>query len=167
MSGLLLLVTIATWLALAPWLAIRLGNLIPRASLRSPTKLAIFVVLLSAPFIDEAIAARQFGTLCRANGIESADVSRARGKSVKVEYGERSSVPGALVPIQEAEVLFRDATTGEVLIRHRNYYARGGWLMRYTYLGMGHGMPMLFRGNGCGFGPREQVFKAAYITESR
>lgn len=56
--------------------------------------------MLTLPFVDEIIGKFQFEALCKANGIESADVSRARGKRVKVEYGERTFVEGAIMPIK-------------------------------------------------------------------
>lgn len=165
MIGLFFLATVALWLAACLWLANRLGNLIPAQRWRLPAKLAILLALLSAPFVDEVIGNRQFQALCKANGIESADVSKARGRKVKVEYGERKLVDGTVLPIKEDEVLFRDAESGEVLIRHKNYYASGGWLMRHTWLSMGSDDPMLFDGNCIDFVARKAIFSENRITQ--
>lgn len=113
---------------------------------------------------DEILGKSQFDALCKAHGIESADISRARGKHVKVEYGSREFVRGTIVPIEESEVFFRDAGNGEVVIRHKNYYAMGGWLMRHTPLSMGSSRPMLFGGSTCDLRVEQAIFKANTIT---
>jgi hypothetical protein len=116
------------------------------------------------PFVDEIIGRYQFNSLCKTGGIESADVSRAKGKKVKVEYGERKLLSGQVLPIKESDELFRDADSGEVLIRHKNYYAAGGWLMRYTWIGLGANHPILFGGSTCDERKERAIFKANEIV---
>ena len=116
--------------------------------------------------MDEVIGKYQFEALCKANGIAGADVAKAWGKKVKVDYSERTYVEGTIMPILESDVIFRDADNGEVLIRYKNYYAMGGWLMRYTPLSMGSQHPMLFPRNGCGFAQRDQIFSANQISQT-
>lgn len=164
MIGLLLIATFVIWLTGCIWLADRLGNLAAKPQWRAATKLGIFAALVSIPFVDELIGKRQFQALCRTHGIESADVSKARGKTVKVSYGERRPIPGTILPIDDNMVSIRDSDTGEVLVQYRNYYAAGGWVMRYTWLSMGATGPMLFSGNGCGFKIRDNRFSAAQIS---
>jgi hypothetical protein len=164
MIGLFFFATLALWLVTCPWLAIKIGNRVPNPRWRFPVKLAILFALLSAPFVDEVIGMQQFNALCKANGIESADLSKARGRKVKVGYSKRRPVGGTLVPIQESAVWFRDAESGEIVIEHMNYYARGGWLMRYTWLGMGHGTPMLFSGSTCDLRKEQELFKRNQIV---
>ncbi|MHB1198398.1 MAG: hypothetical protein ACYCZ6_02340 [Polaromonas sp.] len=163
MIGLLFLATVAAWLWACAWLSQKLGNLVPNPSWRRAVKVGIFIALLVAPFVDEVIGKYQFESLCKANGIESADVSKARGKKVKVEYGERRLLEGTIMPIKESDVLFKDADSGEVLIQHKNYYALGGWLMRYTWLSMGSDHPMLF-GGFCDRRIEQEIFKTNSIT---
>lgn len=165
MSGLLLLATVALVLWGCIWVAKKLGSKATTPPLRSAIKWLVLLVLLSLPFVDEVIGKYQFEALCKANGIESADVSKARGKRVKVEYGERKFVEGTIMPIQMDDVFFRNADSGEVLIRYKDYYALGGWLMRYTWLSMGSQHSMLFPGNGCGFSQRDQIFKTNQILQ--
>jgi hypothetical protein len=124
----------------------------------------ILVLLCALPFVDEVIGRRQFESLCRVNGIESVDLSKARGKKVRVNYGERTALSGTALPIKESWVVFNDASTGEAVIRYKNYYAGGGLLMRYTWLSMGSDHPMLFGGNGCGFVMRDNGFRANQIS---
>ena len=128
-------------------------------------KLAILLVLLSSPFVDEIIGKYQFEALCKANGMESTDVSKARGKKVKAKYEGERRVTGTIMPIYETDVLFTDADTGEVLIQHKIYRASGGWLMRYTWLSMGSNHPMLFPGGCNDFAARKAVFSKNNITQ--
>ena len=163
MIGLLFLATIAAWLWASFWLSIKVGRLIAKPLLSGTATILTFVALLCLPFVDEVIGKHQFETLCKVNGIESADVSKARGKKVKVEYGGRELLEGTILPIQESNVLFKDADSGEVLIRHKNYYARGGWLMRYTFFSLGDSHPMLF-GGFCDRQIEQEIFKTNLIT---
>lgn len=165
MTGLLFLSMVVLWLIACPWLAIRLGNLVPSKPWRFPAKLAILSVLLFAPFVDEVVGMQQFERLCNRNGIESADVSNARGKRVKVEYGERKPVSGMILPTDEIDVRFRDSESGNVVIQHKNYHTSGGWLMRYTWFSMGSKQPMLFDGNCIDFKARKEIFFENAITQ--
>lgn len=164
MVGLFVLIVIVFWVWACTWIARKIAARAPKERQELVRKVAL-VGLLAMPFVDEAIGMIQFKTLCAANGIESVDVTIATGKKVRVQYGGRTFVHYTAVPIRESEVRFRDAVTGEGLIKHKNYYASGGWLMRYTGLGMGGGTPMLFDGNGCGFQARDRLFVANRITE--
>lgn len=164
MIGLLFLAALAAWLWASGWIAHKIGNHVGNIKIRAVTKVLIFVALLSLPFVDEVIGKYQFEALCKANGIEGVDVSKARGKSVKVEYGERTLLAGTIMPIKVDDALFRDATSGEILIQHKNYHALGGWLMRYTWLSMGSSQPILFGGSTCDMRKEQEIFKANSIT---
>lgn len=165
MSGLILLVALVFCLWACVWIAKSLGNLVPNPTVRTVVKCSIFIALLASPFVDEVIGKHQFEELCKANGIEGADVSKAKGKRVRGEYGERRLVSGTIMPIEESDVLFRDADSNELLIQYKNYYAHGGWLMRYTPLSMGSPHSMLFPGNGCGFIQRDRIFMSNQISQ--
>lgn len=164
MSGIILLTALAVCLWGCIWLANILGNLAPTPKWRTAVKVGIFIALLASPFVDEFIGKRQFEALCKANGIEGSDVSKARGKRVKVEYGERTSQVGTIMPIKVEDVYFKDADTGELLIQHKNYIAAGGWLMRYTPISMGSPQPMLFDGSTCDVRVEQAIFKINSIT---
>lgn len=164
MIGLMLLAAVAVCFVCILWLSNTLGNLVSNTAYRGIVKVIIFTTILVSPFIDELIGKHQFESLCKANGIESADVSKARGKKVKVEYGERSLVEGTIIPIKQSEVFFKDAETGEIVIQHKNYYALGGWLIRYTPISLGSNHPFLFGGSTCSVSIRQHIFKKNSIT---
>lgn len=146
MSGLILLIAVVAFLWLCVWVSKTSGNLVPNAAWRSTVKVSIFLALLAAPFVDELIGKQQFEALCKANGIESADVSKARGKRVKLEVSPRSPLKGLVMPGTSESWFYKDVTSDEVLIQHKSFSVFGGWLMRYTPLSMGSHHPMLFSG---------------------
>lgn len=112
--------------------------------------LSMVVILVAFPLLmvaDELIGKYQFEALCKANGIESAYVSRARGQSVRLESGKEILLDGFIMPIREYPRLFKDPTTGVTLFEYKGYRAEGGWLMRYTPINMGYSQAMLFDGS--------------------
>lgn len=163
MAGLIFFSTLALCLWGCVRLAGALGNLVPNPAWSRKVQVGTLMALLASPFADEVVGKYQFEALCKANGIESVDVSRARGKRAKVHYGERHLVAGTMVPIQVDDVTFRDADSGGTLFHYKDYHATGGWLMRYTPMNMGDSSPMLFDGNGCGSKRREEIFYANQI----
>jgi hypothetical protein len=94
MSGLILLAVVIPLVWGLVWLARSIASKAEKPLTRAAIKWSVLLVLLTLPFIDEIIGKFQFEALCRANGIESADVSRARGKKVKLEIGSAGSSRG-------------------------------------------------------------------------
>jgi hypothetical protein len=165
MIGLLFLATVGVWLLACIWLANKLGNMIPRPRWRVAAKTLSLLILIALPFVDEVIGKHQFEALCRTNGIESADVSKARGKTVTVKYKGDRLLAGTVIPIHETDVLFSDVETGEILVQYNIYRASGGWVMRYTWLSMESDRPMLFP-SGCNdFSERSAIFSKNKIHQ--
>ena len=165
MSGLIFLLALVLSLWSCIWIAKNLSKLVPNQYWRRRVTLGVFLTLLASPFVDEVIGKYQFESLCKDNGIESADVSKAKGRKVKAIYGDRKSTGGTIMPISVSEDKFIDANSGEVVIRSKDYYASGGWLMRYTPLSMGSADPMLFDGNGCGLIVKDRIFSDNQIVQ--
>ena len=147
MTGLIFLATVALAIGVCVWIASALGGLASSPQIRAPLGFGIFLVLLSLPFIDEVIGKYQFEALCKANWIESVDVSKARGKRVKLESGQSKPIDGFIMPITEYPLVFKDDINGDTLFLYNTYRAHGGWLMRYTWLSMGSDHTMLFDGS--------------------
>ncbi|MFE8643838.1 hypothetical protein ACFX58_01975 [Sphingomonas sp. NCPPB 2930] len=165
MSGLVLLAALALYLWGCAWLAKNLSNLVPNPAWRGVVKAGVFLALLAFPFVDEVIGKYQFEALCKANGIERADVFKARGKRVKLELGTGHPTSGTIMPGTINEHVYRDADSGEVVIRYKDYFAYGGWLMRHTPLSIGSRHPMLFSG-GCvdNYVVRDAIFTRENIS---
>lgn len=165
MAGLILLVALIVLIALLVWLSGLLTRWLPlsdnwKALLRMLIVLGAFPMMIA----DEIIGKYQFEALCKANGVESADVSKARGKRVILETGAQSLVQGVIMPGIVKDLFYKDADSNEVLIHHKDYFAFGGWLMRYTPLSMGSQHPMLFSG-GCftNYVKRDAIFSQHHI----
>ena len=166
MAGLIFLAALAGLVTLLVYLS-RLATQSLPISGKGKTLLRWLIVVgaFPLPLADEIIGKYQFEALCKANGIESADVSRARGKRVKMTYTDKGFVEsGVLLPTKQDDISLRDADTEEVLLSYKSYFSYGGWLMRYTPISMGSSGPMLFKGNGCGYGQEQQIFSSNQIT---
>lgn len=166
MTGLIFLTALAAFIALLIWLtgAITRPLAIP-AGWKNLLRFLILFVAFPLMLADEIVGKYQLERLCKVNGIERADFSRAVGKRVKAEYGENKFVLGTIMPIKEREVQFRDIESGLAVARYKSYYAMGGWLMRYTPLSMGSSRPMLFP-SSCetDYMARNTVFKQNKIS---
>lgn len=164
MSGLLFLLALVLCVWGCVWIAKYLGKLVTDPAWRSWVTVGVFLALLVSPFFDEVIGKYQFESLCKATGIESVDISRAKGKNVKLEIGVEHSLGGTAVPIRVESWIYKDVNSDEILFQHNNYRAAGGWLMRYTPFGMGSEHSMLFQGNGCSLALWQRMLQAANIT---
>lgn len=166
MAGLIFLAALAALVALLVWLSGLLTRGL-RGSQDRRFMVRVLIVLGAFPLMlaDEIIGKYQFEELCKINGIMNADVSLARGKRVNGEHGESRFISGTIMPIEESDVTFRDVENNELLIRYKNYYAFGGWLMRYTPLSMGSSHSMLFSGNGCNPSDKQKIFDANQISQ--
>lgn len=166
MSGLIFLTALVLCLWACVWIAKKLGNLVPNPAWRTAVKAGIFIALLASPFVDEVIGKYQFEALCKANGIQGADVSKARGRSVKIHdaYFDWHAITGEMLPTEETETQIKDADTDDVLGRFKNYRTKGGWLMRYTPLGMGSPQSMLFGSSTCDWTVTLEVMKNNNMT---
>jgi len=165
MSGLILLGVLIACCWIGVLLVRFVGRAVHNPKWKKPAMVGLTLVLLAAPFVDEVIGMYQFNALCKANGIESADVSKARGKRVVFESDERTNVSGTLMPVKVSTDVIRNADNGEILFQYNDYFAKGGWLMRYTPISMGSATPMLFDGNGCGFDLKDRIFSKNNILQ--
>lgn len=166
MAGLILLAAVALFIVLLVWLS---GIVTKRLPISVGGKALLRVVIVSGAFplmvADEIIGRYQFEALCRANGIEGVNIALAQGKSVKVhyDYSNWKDVPRTIIPIEEVATFIKGADDNKVLAQYTNYRADGGWLMRYSGLGMGARGPMLFDGSGCDWAVTSEIFRSSQI----
>lgn len=165
MSGLLFLLALAVCLAAGTWVVRFAGRMVSEPKWKAPVMWGVALLLICAPFVDEVIGKYQFEALCKANGIESADVSKARGRRVRLEVGPSIALSGTAIPGTEKDWFYRDSESDEVVIHHKSYSATGGWLIRFTPLSMGLNRPMIFSG-GCpiDYVDRDDIFLKNKIT---
>lgn len=166
MAGLILLTFLVVLIAFLVWLS---GLLTRRLSAHANWKVFLRFVFVVGAFslmvTDEIIGKQQFETLCKTRGVDSVDVSSARGKSVRRISGERLLLKNNAIPIKASHQVIIDESTKTKLLEYEDYYANGGWLMRYTWLSMGYSRPMLFNGNGCGLSKELELFRANKIHQ--
>ena len=128
MSGLLFLVVVALWLYILNWLVSKIGNCLPDRAWRPFAKLAIFVLLMPLPLIDEIVGGWQFARLCEASVVR-VNKDTARGRTVYPEAGAyEEPVQGTWVKIWKMQSRYLDATTGEVVLSFDQLRAEGGRL---------------------------------------
>lgn len=165
MAGLILLLALVVCAWAGASLVMFVGRKVPNPKWKMPAMVLASALLIAAPFVDEVIGKYQFEALCKANGIESADVSQAKGKTVRLEVNASQPLNGTILPGTVEEWFYRDVNRNEVVIHHKGYFTSGGWLMRYTPLSMGSNHPMLFLG-GCpvDYSNRDAIFSKNHIT---
>ena len=117
MAGLIFLAALAGLVTLLVYLSRLATQSLPiSGKWKTLLRWLIVVGAFPLPLADEIIGKYQFEALCKANGIESADVSRARGKRVKMAYTDKGFVEsGVLLPTKQDDISLRDADTEEVL----------------------------------------------------
>ena len=112
MTGILLAAVVGLWL----WVCVRVTRPFFSSEQIRPWRglmgVVLLVVLLVLPLADELVGKQQFEKLCNANGIEGANISEAKGRRVKVGYGERRPVEeGTVLSVLQSEVAYRDSVT--------------------------------------------------------
>lgn len=159
MAGLVLLAALIALIAFLIWLSGLLTRWLP-LSYNWKAMLRVSIVVGSFPLMvaDEIIGMHQFEALCKENGIESADLSKATAKRVRGKSSERFFLHDSILPTKVSNELILDASTNEVLAEYKDYFSSGGWLVRNTPIRMGSSEPMLFHGNGCGFQLKDRIF---------
>jgi hypothetical protein len=145
MTGLILLAALTAFIAFLIWLSGPLTRWLPLSS-NWKANLRVLIVVGAFPLIlaDEIVGKRQFEALCTAYGIESADFSSLRSARVRLEFAPPLAVKNSIVPIDAYEFSVINVDANELVVRYKDYYAHGGWLMRYTPLSLGSPRPMLF-----------------------
>ena len=144
MTGLLLLLVAATWLAIVAALAYAATKRIEDTVWRSAVALALVVVLIPLPLIDEIVGKQQFEQLCKDNAtVIHVDRSTAVGRTVYFVPQPAVEIKGAWVRIVMKPKRFVDATAGETVLDYNELMAEGGRLIRALGISEG-GVPLTF-----------------------
>ncbi len=165
MTGILLLIVAAGWLAVVIWLTKIITNKLPAAWWRTPVVIGIFAVLLPLPLVDEIVGGRQFEQLCKENSTIQVDRATAVGKTVYLAKTPDVEIKNTWVRVVSQPRQFVDATTGETVISFNDLIADGGRFIRTLGISEG-GVPLTFKG-WCQPGDHnalENLFKELKIT---
>ena len=123
------------------------------------TRLAIIFGFFPLALSDEIIGAMQHAYWCKAYGVKSADLSRAKGKEVIMYYDlDSKSMPFSAISIERYNIVLKDAKTNEELAKYHTYGATsGGWFKRYAWLNT----QPIFAGSNCS---EKRLFSREQIT---
>jgi len=135
---------------------------IKHATARSPWRpLHLFaaVAVLLVAIGDELLASYQFNALCQEQGVESTDVTVARGRTLNGQAAEESMLIATAVPIWRRTVTWTDIATSAALLQHQDFRAEGGWLARHFASEGERTTPLLFDGASCPTQRRDAEFR--------
>ena len=131
MTGLLLIVVVALWIACCVAIARVVTSSMNSSPLRLPIAAALFLALLPVPVVDELVGGSQFRALCERNAIFRLGVPSAEGRiTLYSSKPTNELVPGTAIPIYDTGVLYTDVHSGEVVLSFHTYVAKGGVFIR-------------------------------------
>lgn len=145
MTGIYLLSTLGIWLAFCIWLSKAIAQKMPKAVLRIPIGVAVFVLLLLLPLLDEFIGSRQFEQLCKANSTIQVDRAAAAGKTVYLADMVDIEIKNKWLRFVVRQWRFLDATTNELVVSYNTLMAGGGRLSQMLGISEGR-VPLTFKG---------------------
>ena len=131
MTGLLLVVVSALWVACCVALVRVLTGPMTSLPFRLPIAATLFLALLPAPVVDELVGGFQFRALCEKNANFSLGVPSAEGRTTRYSSNPTNElIPGTAIPIYDTGVLYTDVNSGEVVLSFHRYVAKGGVFIR-------------------------------------
>lgn len=125
MMGLYLLFLASVWLAVSVALAIFVAKKIPARWARVPAGIALGILILPLPVIDDIVGGRQFVNLCQEN--QSIYISpTAKGRTVYLAEPTLRPVRGVWLPVTLQEWRYLDVASGEVVVGFNTLVAGHG-----------------------------------------
>ncbi len=165
MSGILLLLVILIWVAIANWLAKIATKKLPMSWWRIPVRVLFFIAMIPLPIVDELVARPQFEKLCKDNSTIQVDRATAVGRTVYLAQMPDVEISGTSVRVVLQPRRFVDVTTHEVVVSYNGLIAVGGGFVQA--LGVSEGrVPLTFKG-WCKPGDQyalDELFKELNIT---
>jgi hypothetical protein len=144
MMGLFVLVVLPVlWLSLVVGGVILVTLVLPRRWWRTVLRIALVLVLIPLPILDDKLAGPQFEELCRQNA-QLQIIPKAVGRTVYLKGVDDVEVKDKWVPMRIRTWRFVDDESGEVLVTFNQIHASGGWFTR----GLSEGrVPQTFHGS--------------------
>lgn len=140
MTGLLLIVLVIGWIAIAFAMAGAFARQVKAGTRRAAAGVTAFAILLALPVVDEIIGGFQLRALCREGAVARYDEDSLRGKTVRMRLEPNPDVPSvmqtptrrveALIPIEERTIDYLDLHSGQILLSYKAFSAKGGVLIR-------------------------------------
>jgi hypothetical protein len=162
MSGIILLVVLAAWI----FVAVKITGFFVRKIQFWVTKvlvaMVLFVLIFIAPVADDIAGGFQFRALCTPENILVYDEEKVRNKRVITNESTVKTI-NKIIPIRELTREWLDPVDGKVLITHKMYQAKGGWLSRS--IGFPQGSPPYTFDGGCDSKEYYELFEKLNITK--
>ena len=136
------------WLLLDYALVRLITAQVPPKSWRPLLRIALYVVLLPLPVIDEILAKSQFEQLCRESAAIKVDRDSAKGRTVYLAPVESVPAKGTWIPMTLRQWRFEDATTRQPVLSFTAVHASGGMFVRMLPLAEGK-LPITFETASC------------------
>lgn len=144
MTGLLLIVVVAIWIAIVIWLARKFVSFLPDRSWRRFVQLGVFVMLFPLPLVDEIVGGWQFARLCKQHGTIQVDREKVKGATIYYVPTDSVDIKGLWLPVRHQAWRHVYKSTGAMAMQYDSFHATGGWLIRTLRISEGN-VPLLFR----------------------
>lgn len=162
MSGIILLLVLAAWVYVAKKLSRFFVREMHAGTKKNAVTIVLFVLLFIAPVADEIAGGFQFRALCTPENMLVYDESKVRNKKVVTKESIVKTI-NKIIPIRELTREWLDPANGQVLITHKMYHAKGGWLSRT--IGFPQGSPPYTFNGSCSSKEYYELFEKLNITK--
>jgi hypothetical protein len=144
MTGLLVIGAVV-WLAIALFLASFIARRLFKKSWQPLIALALIIVLVPLPLIDEIVGGMQFRQLCKQHSLIRMNPVTAPGRTVYLADLPDVEIVGTWVRVVSKPWQFVDVKTGEPVVSYYTLHASGGWLIHALPVSDGSA-PLTFSG---------------------
>jgi len=131
MIGILFLVGIVVWLAVAVMLSLRIPRWVGMTKHTVVVSLLLFPIVLTAPFADELIGQWQFNRLCEREAVVTLSPDWEKVKRVAHRDLPIVDLEGYVIPIRLQREEYIDTATGQLFVSKKAFHTKGGFLMRH------------------------------------
>lgn len=134
MIGLMFFFGLAVWLMLAVWISKRIVGWMGSSKFPLTRGITVFLIVLTAPVADDLIGRWQFHRLCEREAVVTLSPDWQKVKRAMWVDLPQKQIEGYVIPIETGGGEYIDVDTGQVFMRNRSFFARGGLLSRPLYL---------------------------------
>ena len=128
MIGILFLVGIVVWLAVAVMLSLRIPRWVGMTKHTVVLSLLLFPVILTAPFADELIGQWQFSRLCEREAVVTLSPDWEKVKRAQDNDDPITEIFGYVIPIRVQRVEFVDTDTKHPFYPTKDFTVKVGSL---------------------------------------
>jgi hypothetical protein len=97
--------------------------------------IAICILFMLIPMVDEVVGGFQFRALCNALPPLQIDAAKAKGRVARVKYTVVENVVSIAIPLETVHYIFYDTKTNEEFLKFTSYSVKAGFLTRFLYFG--------------------------------